>query len=115
MTRTKELLRNFPGVHWDRMLFSAKESVYKTWFPLTRRPLGFEDALIEIDPEAGTFSAHILPQGVRGIRSAPEGFTGRWIAGNGLVVTAITVPATERSLDLNPDRKPDIHRGVSTA
>ncbi|KPC79008.1 MULTISPECIES: 4'-phosphopantetheinyl transferase family protein [unclassified Streptomyces] len=115
VARTKELLRSFPGVHWDRMLFSAKESVYKTWFPLTRRPLGFEDALIEIDPGAGTFSARILSQGVRGIRNAPEGFTGRWIAGNGLVVTAITVPAAERSLDLNPDRKPDIHRGVSTA
>jgi 4'-phosphopantetheinyl transferase EntD len=25
-----------PGVSWDRVLFSAKESVYKAWFPLTR-------------------------------------------------------------------------------
>ena len=23
-----------PGVHWDRLLFSAKESVFKAWFPL---------------------------------------------------------------------------------
>lgn len=22
-----------PGVHWDRLLFSAKESVYKAWYP----------------------------------------------------------------------------------
>ena len=26
-----------PGVSWDKLLFSAKESVYKTWFPLTHR------------------------------------------------------------------------------
>src|SRR5258706_11349430 len=24
-----------PRIHWDRLLFSAKESVYKAWFPLT--------------------------------------------------------------------------------
>src|SRR5262249_13332380 len=24
-----------PAVSWDRLLFSAKESVYKAWFPLT--------------------------------------------------------------------------------
>lgn len=46
------LQENVPGVHWDRLLFSAKESVYKAWFPLARRWLGFEDALLNID--AGT-------------------------------------------------------------
>ncbi|MEV3934201.1 MULTISPECIES: 4'-phosphopantetheinyl transferase [unclassified Streptomyces] len=97
--RTKELLLGFPGVHWDRMLFSAKESVYKTWFPLTQRPLTFDDALIEIDPVGGTFSARILPQGVRGVHNAPRGFTGRWMVGNGIVATAITVPAVGGSLD----------------
>ncbi|MFI2779970.1 4'-phosphopantetheinyl transferase [Streptomyces sp. ALB3] len=113
--RTKELLVRFPGVCWDRMLFSAKESVYKTWFPITRRPLEFEDAVIEIDPVDGTFSARILPQGVRGIHNAPRGFTGRWIAGNGLVVTAIAVPAVGGSPDENPDRNHDSSRGVHTA
>jgi len=29
-----------PGPSWDRLLFSAKESVYKAWFPLTGRWLG---------------------------------------------------------------------------
>jgi 4'-phosphopantetheinyl transferase EntD len=32
----RELLATLPGpVHWDRLLFSAKESVYKAWYPLT--------------------------------------------------------------------------------
>nr|WP_051835928.1 4'-phosphopantetheinyl transferase superfamily protein [Streptomyces sp. NRRL WC-3549] len=113
--RTEELLLGHPGVHWDRMLFSAKESVYKTWFPLTHRPLEFDDAVIEIDPVGGTFSARILPQGVRGIHNAPRGFTGRWTVGNGLVVTAIAVPAVGGSLDRNPDRNLDSSRGVNSA
>jgi hypothetical protein len=29
-----ELNRSVEGVHWDRLLFSAKESIYKAWFPL---------------------------------------------------------------------------------
>jgi 4'-phosphopantetheinyl transferase EntD len=37
-----------------RLLFSAKESVYKCQFPISRRFLGFEDLRIELDPE-GTF------------------------------------------------------------
>ena len=40
-----------PTCAWDKILFSAKESVYKAWFPLTGRWLGFEDA--ELAPAAG--------------------------------------------------------------
>ena len=51
-----------PGVSWDRLLFCAKESVYKAWFPLTRRWLGFEQAAITVDPQAGTvIAASIRP------------------------------------------------------
>ena len=38
------------GIHWDRLIFSAKESVYKAWYPLARRWLGFEEAAVSIDP-----------------------------------------------------------------
>ena len=37
------------GLHWDRILFCAKEATYKAWFPLTQRWLGFEDAHITFD------------------------------------------------------------------
>ncbi|MEU3459415.1 4'-phosphopantetheinyl transferase superfamily protein [Streptomyces sp. NPDC006733] len=95
--RTKELSRDFPLVHWDRILFSAKESVYKTWYPLTHRPLEFDDATIEIDPANGTFAARILPHATRGVHQAPKGFTGRWTIQGGLVITAIAVPAAAHS------------------
>jgi len=56
----QDLLRADPSIRWDRLLFSAKESVYKAWFQLTGRWLGFEEASLDIDPSAGTFSARIL-------------------------------------------------------
>ncbi|UCM91808.1 4'-phosphopantetheinyl transferase family protein [Streptomyces marincola] len=78
-----------PDVAWDRLIFSAKESVYKVWFPLTRKWLDFEEAVIEPDPDAGTFRARLLVPGpvVNGVRLG--GFTGRWDVRDGLVGTAI--------------------------
>jgi 4'-phosphopantetheinyl transferase EntD len=77
---------------WDRLLFSAKESVYKAWFPLTGRWLGFEDAAVTVDP-AGTFHAAILIDGTTIDGGAPlTAMTGRWLVRAGLVITAITLP-----------------------
>ncbi|MFF8293763.1 4'-phosphopantetheinyl transferase [Streptomyces sp. NPDC016309] len=84
----------------DRLLFSAKEAVYKTWYPLLGTELDFDDADITFrhgtgpsGGERGTFTARILRP-----RTGPDGrvmaeFDGRWLAERGLVVTAITVPA----------------------
>ncbi|CAM3686086.1 4'-phosphopantetheinyl transferase superfamily protein [Nocardiopsis rhodophaea] len=90
--RLKNLAAGDPGVFWDRLLFSAKESVYKAWFPLARMWLGFEEADIAIAPEGRTFSARLLVEGpvVDGRRLG--GFEGRWMIDNGVVVTGIAVP-----------------------
>ncbi|WP_239120314.1 4'-phosphopantetheinyl transferase family protein [Catellatospora chokoriensis] len=82
-----------PGIHWDRLLFSAKESVYKAWFPLARRWLGFEDATVHFDSRGGTFAVEIHESGpVCGERPLSE-MNGRWLVRDGLIRTAITVPA----------------------
>jgi enterobactin synthetase component D / holo-[acyl-carrier protein] synthase len=48
--REMETMTTLPtGMHWDRVLFCAKEATYKAWFPLTQRWLGFEDAHITFD------------------------------------------------------------------
>lgn len=39
------------GVCWDRVLFCAKETVYKAWFPLTHCWLGFQEASVTIYPD----------------------------------------------------------------
>jgi 4'-phosphopantetheinyl transferase EntD len=41
-----------PGTCWDRLVFCAKEAVYKTWFPLAERWLGFDEADVTIDAAA---------------------------------------------------------------
>lgn len=87
------LQEDMPGVHWDRLLFSAKESVYKTWFPMARRWLGFEDVLLRIDPRAGSFSARLLVEGPALGAGRLAGFEGRWTVYDGLVLTAIALKA----------------------
>jgi 4'-phosphopantetheinyl transferase EntD len=82
-----------PDVSWDRLLFSVKESVYKAWFPLTRSWLGFEDAEVTIDASSGTFSASLLVPGPTLGERKLDGFTGRWIASGGLLLSAVAVPA----------------------
>ncbi|GAA1254859.1 4'-phosphopantetheinyl transferase superfamily protein [Sphaerisporangium rubeum] len=84
-----DLLERIPGVRWDRLLFSAKEAVYKAWFPLTGRRLDFPDASVEFDPGTGTFLARTAVTGGR----EPRYFSGRWGAGSGLLATVVTVPA----------------------
>ncbi len=82
-----------PDVNWDRILFSAKESVYKAWFPLTRRWLNFEDASVNIDPVNRTFTARLLVDGPVVNGALLTGFDGRWLVSNGLIVTAIVITA----------------------
>ena len=83
------------GLHWDRILFCAKEATYKAWFPLTQRWLGFEDAHItfDVDPSgvSGSFVSRILIDPAA--RSGPplHRLEGRWSVGGGLALTAIVL------------------------
>jgi 4'-phosphopantetheinyl transferase EntD len=91
--RLGELAAGMPGIRWDRLLFSAKESVYKTWFPLARRWLGFESADILIDPREGTFTVRLLVPGPL-VKGAPlTMLSGRWLACQGLLLTSVVVSA----------------------
>jgi len=92
--RVAELTAAVPGVCWDRLLFCVKESVYKAWFPLTGRWLGFEEACVDFDPAAKSFTARLLVAGPVVNGHPLTGFTGRWLIGNGLIVTAIVIPKT---------------------
>jgi 4'-phosphopantetheinyl transferase EntD len=83
------------GLHWDRILFCAKEATYKAWFPLTRRWLGFEDAHITFTvDDAGTtggFESQILidPAALSG--PPLTSLRGRWSVRDGLALTAIVL------------------------
>ena len=71
---------------WDRIAFSAKESVYKAWFPLTGQDLGFEDARVTLRLDGGLTAD--LRDGQR--------LSGRWSVGEGLVRTAVVIASQRR-------------------
>jgi len=82
-------------VHWDRILFCAKEATYKAWFPLTKRWLGFEDAHITFDVDGsgsgGTFESTILIDGATLSGPPLSSLAGRWSVQRELVLTAIAL------------------------
>ncbi len=80
-----------PCTHWDRLLFCAKEAVYKAWFPLTGQWLGFEHASVRFDPVGLRFSVALTPPDPVPGDTRPAGFEGRWTIGNGLVLAAVVV------------------------
>ncbi|MCX4696176.1 4'-phosphopantetheinyl transferase [Streptomyces sp. NBC_01408] len=91
IARLRRLRATEPGVCWDRLLFSMKEAVYKAWYPATGHRLDFEDADIEVDAAAASFTARIIPS--RPQNSGEAGLLkGRWLARRNLVVSAIAVP-----------------------
>lgn len=89
-------LATMPGeLHWDRILFCAKEATYKAWYPLTQRWLGFEDAHITFDVDAGGTTGQFVSQ----ILIDPTALSGppltvlrgRWSVQDGLALTAIVL------------------------
>lgn len=90
-----ELTALGPNLHWDRILFCAKEATYKAWFPLTHRWLGFEDAHITFTLDgsgsSGTFLSRILIDPTAESGPPLTELQGRWTMANGLVVTAISL------------------------
>jgi enterobactin synthetase component D / holo-[acyl-carrier protein] synthase len=97
--RLGHLAARHPAVHWDQLLFSAKESVYKAWFPLTGDHLDFMDADLEFraapgtPPHGGFRAALLIPGPLVGGRRLTH-FEGRWTVRKGLVATAVSVPQT---------------------
>ncbi|MGB8996950.1 MAG: 4'-phosphopantetheinyl transferase superfamily protein [Pseudonocardiaceae bacterium] len=100
--RLAELAAADSATCWDRILFCAKETVYKAWFPLTHRWLGFEDATVIInpsttDPAQGCFSARLLVTGPTMNGHPLIRLDGRWLRSSELVITTVTLPAERRA------------------
>ncbi|MFG2880533.1 4'-phosphopantetheinyl transferase [Streptomyces sp. NPDC048337] len=98
-----------PDVHWDRLVFSAKESVYKAWYPITGRWLDFDEVMITVDAEARTFHARLLVPGPTVDGTRLTAFNGTWLARRGLLITAIALPRAARPTAAGASR-PTAHR-----
>lgn len=87
---------------WDRLLFSAKESVYKAWYPVMRCWLGFEDVRLRFDDD-GRFAAELV-SGRHGADEAAlvDTMQGRWLTTGAHIVTAVFIGP---SAGLRPDHR----------
>jgi len=81
-------------IAWDRLLFSAKEAVYKAWFPLAHRWLGFHDAEVVFEGPGsyGSFVARLLVPGPMVNGSVLTQLAGRWMATTQHLLTAVVLP-----------------------
>lgn len=78
----------------SRLLFSAKESVYKCLWPTVRRYIDFLDVALRLDPESRSFSidsATDLPIALS------EQLTGRYLVSEGLIFTCAYLESSTRS------------------
>lgn len=94
LARVRGALASRPRLHWDRLLFCAKEAVYKAWNPYTGQNLGFEDADIAIDLNAPRFAARLLAPPPAGRGHGIRTLEGTWTVEAGLILTAVALPGT---------------------
>jgi 4'-phosphopantetheinyl transferase EntD len=81
----KELLD--PAICWDRLLFSAKESIFKAWSPLSTGWLDFLQAEVTLDPLRLTFRAKLLIDSP----ATGEFLEGRFQVSRNRILTAVTI------------------------
>lgn len=98
----RKLADEIPGVHWDRLMFSAKESVYKAWFPTYGQWLDFSNCEVVFHLEMECFSAQSVEPfhgrySVRILFDARSYFyNGKWalLPSHNLLATAVLVPSS---------------------
>jgi 4'-phosphopantetheinyl transferase EntD len=81
----RELTSGDPDTPWDRLLFSAKESLYKAWFPLRRRTCGFRQVVISLRPQSESFFGWATDGGA----GPAIGLRGRWLLTEQHILTAV--------------------------
>lgn len=91
-----ELAARHPDRHWDCILFSVKESVYKAWFPATRGWLDFRDVAVTFDVPSTSFVARILGDARARAGPVPDSLPGRFLVRDGLVLSATVLPGDGR-------------------
>jgi 4'-phosphopantetheinyl transferase EntD len=92
-TERRELALAPNGLCLDRVLFCAKEAIYKAWWPLTFQRLGFEDVALSLSVPERTFRGQLLVQGPTLAGRPLTEFCGRWAVKDDVVVVGVVVGA----------------------
>jgi 4'-phosphopantetheinyl transferase EntD len=87
----RDLLSVSSRVCVDMLLFSAKEAIYKAWFPIAKRWLGFEDVRVSIDVTHQSFCGYVCVPGPVIDGRVITVFPGRWCVEDNLLHTACAI------------------------
>lgn len=84
--------RHEPPPHgdWHKLIFSAKESVYKCIFPLVGRVLGHQEVEIRFDPSSQRFDVRLTFES-DGVSSRFQALRGRYAVGPEYSVTGVSL------------------------
>jgi 4'-phosphopantetheinyl transferase EntD len=75
---------------WAKVVFSAKESFYKCYYPLAQTYLGFHDAEIDLFPEESSFVARLIRPDAPDVEGHRE-IHGRFARDSHHIFTGVTV------------------------
>jgi 4'-phosphopantetheinyl transferase EntD len=76
---------------WACVIFSAKEALFKAWYPRTRHWLDFHDAAMRLDPGKGEFEAHLRIEDTTFGGARRSTFQGRFCIDGSRVLTALCI------------------------
>lgn len=79
------------GPAWDRLLFSAKESAFKAWFPIAGTWIDFTDARFRALPEGHGFEVTLVEGHSAVMDAGLSTLSGQYKVDDGRIVTAIAV------------------------
>jgi 4'-phosphopantetheinyl transferase EntD len=85
----KDLQGSQPGINWDRLLFSAKESIFKAWYPFLGIELEFENAQLRFSKVDRSFTCQLLRLSGRHESLNALTFKGNWNSHRGIVGTSV--------------------------
>ena len=80
------------------LVFSAKEAVYKAWFPSTLRQLNFGQVVLDFLLDSFAFNIDVLVDDPVGMSNA----SGRWVVIDGVLLTAVVVGSRNGSRARSP-------------
>lgn len=78
---------------YEKLIFSAKESVHKAYFPLNHHTLDFLDARIDLEWDSGTFLATVLAPGPTP-KVPVRQLEGQFLFFKDWIITTIVLPAS---------------------
>lgn len=85
-------LPNPPSSSWGKLAFSAKEAVYKCYYPLAKTRLGFHDIALFFSAD-GTFRSEIGMEAAQLTYDVPSSLEGRWHVGGRRVYAGVLASA----------------------